>query len=269
MSKKLVCLASSVLAFGTVLTSITQAGLVGWWRFNEGSGNVASDSSGNNHDGALLGTPEWVAGPDGFGGALAFDPDGCIGMDCGVFDPTNGTGQFTLALWAFWDGTGAIQHFLTKSNGWGADTMMFQVELWAANSSEAHRDRVGISYQPVGSVPFCIMPQDEWVHLAWTFDGTNARVYLNGVDEEGPKALSIGPDVDAQVEIGYNSNRATPSERTFHGPLDDVRIYDYALTETEVQIVMQGGGGFPNALGPTPANGAIHQDMGVSLSWRP
>jgi hypothetical protein len=80
MSKKLVCLASSVLAFGTVLTSITQAGLVGWWRFNEGSGDVASDSSGNNHDGALLGTPEWVAGPDGFGGALAFDPDGCIGV---------------------------------------------------------------------------------------------------------------------------------------------------------------------------------------------
>ncbi|MBL7146927.1 MAG: LamG domain-containing protein [Phycisphaerae bacterium] len=269
MCKKLICLVSFVLALGMILTSVAQAGLVGWWRFNEGSGDTADDSSGNGHHGTLLGNPEWVVGPEGFGGALSFGPEMCIGVDCGVFDPTNGTGQFTLALWAFWDGTGAIQHFLTKSNGWGADTMMFQVELWAANDSEAHRDRVGISYQPVGSIPFSIMPTNEWVHLAWTFDGTNATLYLNGVDEEGPKALSIGPDVDAQVEIGYNSNRPELSERTFHGPLDEVRIYDYALTETEIQIVMQGGEGFPNALGPTPANGSLDQDMSVNLSWRP
>jgi hypothetical protein len=269
MCRRLIYLLTVVVVAGLVLTNAAKADLVGWWRFNEGSGDIASDSSGNNHDGTLLGSPEWVAGPEGFGGALAFHPDGCIGIDCGVFDPTNGTGQFSLALWAFWDGTGAIQHFLTKSNGWAADTMMFQVELWAANASEAHRDRVGISYQPVGSIPFSIMPINEWVHLVWTFDGTNARVYLNGVDEEGPKALSIGPNVDAQVEIGYNSNRATLSERTFHGSLDEIRIYDYALTEAEIQIIMVGGEGFPYALGPTPSDGAIHQDMGVILSWRP
>ncbi len=269
MSTKLIYLFPFVLVFGMVLTSAAKGDLIGWWRFNEGSGDTAMDSSGNNHDGTLNGTPEWVSGPPGFGGALAFNPDGCIGLDCGIFDPTNGTGQFTLALWAFWDGTGEIQHFLTKSNGWGADTMMFQVELWAANSSAEHTDRVGISYQPVGSIPFSIMPKEEWVHLAWTFDGTNARVYLNGVDEEGPKALSIGPNVDAMVEIGYNSNRPTVSERTFHGSLDEVRVYDYALTEAEIQAVMQGGEGFPYALGPTPRDGAMHQDMGVSLSWRP
>ncbi len=269
MSKKLIYLISFVLVLGMVLTSAAKADLIGWWRFNEGSGDTAMDSSGNNHDGTLNGTPEWVSGPPGFGGALAFNPDNCIGLDCGIFDPTNGTGQFTVALWAFWDGTGEIQHFLTKSNGWGADTMMLQVELWAANASEAHTDRVGISYEPVGSIPFSIMPQEEWVHLAWTFDGTNARVYLNGVDEEGPKALSIGPNVDAMVEIGYNSNRPTVNERTFHGSLDEFRIYDYALTEAEIQAVMQGGEGFPYALGPTPRDGAMYQDMGVSLSWRP
>ena len=111
MSKISICLVSFVLALGLVLTSAAQAGLVGWWRFNEGSGDSAQDSSGNNHDGTLLGTPEWVAGPDGFGGALAFHPDKCIGVDCGVFDPTNGTGQFTITLWAYWDGTGTFSAF--------------------------------------------------------------------------------------------------------------------------------------------------------------
>ena len=169
----------------------------------------------------------------------------------------------------FWDGTGEIQHFLTKSSGWGASLMMVQIELWAANSSAAHADRVGASYEPAGSVPFSLMPIDEWVHLAWTFDGSNLRVYLNGVDEEGPKAFSIGPDVDAQVEIGYNSNRPEISERTFHGSLDEVRIYDYALTEAEIQIVMQGGEGFPYAFGPTPADVAYHEATWVNISWKP
>jgi len=269
MYKQLIYVISFVLLLGMLPTSVAQADLVGWWRFNEGSGDTASDSSGNDHHGTLLGTPEWVAGPDGFGGALSFHPDKCIGVDCGVFDPTNGTGQFTIALWAYWDGTGTFQHFITKSAGWGADTMMFQVELWGAHTSAQYTDRVGITYQGAGSVEFSIMPKNEWVHLTWTFDGTDLTLFLNGVDEVGPKPFSIGPDVDAQLEIGYNSNRPELSERTFHGFLDEVRIYDKALTADEIQIVMVGGEGFPNAYAPDPAEGALYPDTWVNLSWRP
>jgi hypothetical protein len=138
-------LLSIALVLGLVLTSATEADLVGWWRFEEGSGDTAADSSGNDHHGTLLGTPEWAGGAEGSGGAVVFDPDGCVGIDCGVFDPTDGTGQFSLALWAFWDGTGEIQHFLTKSSGWGTSTMMMQVELWAANFSH-QVERMGHQY---------------------------------------------------------------------------------------------------------------------------
>jgi len=269
MCKQLIYLISFALLLGMLPTSAAQADLLGWWRFNEGSGDTANDSSGNDHHGTLLGIPEWVVGPPGFGGALEFGPEKCIGVDCGVFDPTNGTGQFTIALWAYWDGTGTFQHFITKSAGWGADTMMFQYELWGAHESAAYTDRVGVSHEAAGSVAFFIMPKNEWVHLALTFDGTNAVIYLNGVDEEGPKPFSIGPDVDAQLEIGYNSNRPEISERTFHGFLDEVRIYDKALTADEIQIVMVGGEGFPNAFAPDPADGALYPDTWVNLSWRP
>jgi hypothetical protein len=269
MCKQLIYLIAFALLLVMFSTNTAQADLLGFWRFNEGSGDTATDSSGNDHHGTLLGTPEWGVGPDGFGSALVFGPEKCIGVDCGVFDPTNGTGQFSVALWAYWDGTGTFQHFITKSAGWGADTMMFQYELWGAHTDAAYTDRVGISYQPAGSVPFFILPKNEWVHLALTFDGTNAIIYLNGVDEEGPKLFSIGPDVDAQVEIGYNSNRPTPEERTFHGMLDDVRIYDKALSADEVLLVMQGGEGFPNAFAPDPADGSLYPDTWVNLSWRP
>ncbi len=264
MCRQLIYLVLTVFCLSLVSTEIARADLIGWWRFEEGSGDTAKDSSGNDHHGTLLGTPEWAAGPKG--GAIVFDPDGCIGMDCGVFDPTDGTGTFSLALWAFWDGTGDIQHFLTKSNGWGADTMMVQVELWANNASAAHTERVGASYQPIGSVPFFLMPVNEWVHLAWTFDGSNMRVYLNGVDEVGPKPFSIGPNVDAQVEIGYNSNRSPANERTFHGSFDEVRLYSHALSDVEVMSAMKGEA-WPYAFGPNPADGALHEDTWITLSW--
>ncbi len=274
MCRKLMYLVSFALLLGIVPTRVADADLIGWWRFNEGSGDTANDSSGNDHHGTLIGIPEWVVGPDGFGGALAFNPDVCVGVDCGIFDPTNGTGQFTVALWAYWDGTGTFLHFLTKSAGWGADTMMFQIELWGAITNPAEIDRVGLSYQgnissdnsSSGSTPFSIMPKNEWIHMAVTFDGSYATVYINGVDEVGPKVFSIGPDVDAPVYIGVSH----PDEgRTFHGSLDEVRIYDKPLTAEEIQIVMRGGEGFPNAFAPDPADGSLYPDTWVNLSWRP
>ncbi|MGB2863957.1 MAG: LamG-like jellyroll fold domain-containing protein, partial [Sedimentisphaerales bacterium] len=265
MCRNLIYLFSFVLVPGIVLTNSANAELVGWWRFNEGSGSTCNDSSGNGHDGTVLGTPQWASGPEGSGPALVFNPDGCTGVDCGIFDPTDGTGQFTLALWAFWDGTGDFQHFLTKSNGWGATTMMFQVELWGAHTNATYTDRVGISHQAPGSVEFSVMPKNEWVHLAWTFDGTDLTLYVNGVDEVGPKPFSIGPNVDAPVLIGVNFDGG----RVFHGSLDEVRIYSHALSESEILAAMQGSEGYPYALGPNPADGTLLTGTWATLGWSP
>ena len=53
MSEKLICLASLVLLLSLVLTSPVEAELVGWWKFDDGSGTIATDSSGNGNDGTL------------------------------------------------------------------------------------------------------------------------------------------------------------------------------------------------------------------------
>ncbi len=273
MSKKLICLVLFVLVLGMVLTSAAQAELVAWWKFGEGSGDIAYDSSGNGHDGTLLGTPEWVSGPEGFGGALAFGPGALQRIDCGTFDPTNGTGQFTVALWALWDGTRVHQHFFTKTNSWGPDTMMFQVELQGGHANPENTDRVIVSYE--GNVnlpgeeccpPFAIMPENEWVHVAATFDGTNARVYLNGVDEVGPQLFSIGTGVDAKVYIGASH---PDRGRTFRGSLDDVRVYDYAMTRDEIRLLMVSGEdvNLAVALLPEPADEAIEVPQDTVLSW--
>ena len=68
MSKKLIYLVSFVFVLGVALTGTARAELVGWWRFDEGSGSVALDSSGNGNDGVIEGDAQWVAGQHG--GAL-------------------------------------------------------------------------------------------------------------------------------------------------------------------------------------------------------
>jgi len=139
MCRRSFCLASLVLVLGFILTSPAQAENIGWWRFDEGSGSTAYDSSGNDHHADVVGPPEWVAGLSGFGGALDFT--NTRGANAGDFDPTGGMGVFSLAFWCRWDGTGGIQHFLSKSNGWNISTMMFQVECKGLGNSDPARDR--------------------------------------------------------------------------------------------------------------------------------
>ena len=77
MSKKLIYLISFVLMLGLGLTSAAEAAdpdLVGWWMFDESSGDTAYDSSDNGNDGTLNGDPQWAAGY--FNGALEFDGTG-------------------------------------------------------------------------------------------------------------------------------------------------------------------------------------------------
>ena len=266
MSKEFLCSVAIALVLGLALPPAAKADLVGWWRFEEGSGEIANDSSGNGHHGKMLGAPKWGSGPEGqgTGSALTFGADKCTVVNCGIFDPTDGTGQCTVALWAFWDGTGTFQHFFTKSNGWGTTTMMLQIELWGAHTDPAYTDRVGVSYDPA-SVAFSVMPKNEWVHLAWTFDGGNLRLYVNGVDEIGPKPFSIGPNVDAPVLIGASHES---EGRIFNGLLDEVRVYSHALSQVEIVSAMKGQA-WPYAFGPDPEDGALHPYTWAQLGWRP
>ena len=74
MSKKLIYLISFVLVLGLVLTGVAKAAdpdLVGHWKFDEGSGTTAFDSSGNGNDGTLNGGAQWVEGQ--LGGAIQFN----------------------------------------------------------------------------------------------------------------------------------------------------------------------------------------------------
>ena len=95
MCKKLLFLVSFVLVLGLVLTSAAQADLIGWWTFDEGSGDTAFDSSDYGNDGTLEGNPKWVLGK--IVGGLELGGSDYVVIDPVADDITNN--DITLCIW--------------------------------------------------------------------------------------------------------------------------------------------------------------------------
>jgi len=248
--KKLIYLFSSVLVLG--LASNAAAGLVAHWRLDEGSGTTVYDSSGNNHHGTLNGNPSWVAGK--IGGALELDGDGDY-VDFGnPSDLPSGKAGRSICGWGKTDTVGSGYRWIAA---YGTPTMG-QAFFIGLNGTTI----IGGGYWGDDVLHSNFWEVDVWHHICLTYDGTTARLYADGIEVASiPKDWNL---VLSRVFIGEQVNNAA---ELWVGVVDDVRIYDYVLSEGEVKAAMVGEG-YPYALGPIPADGALHEDTWVNLSWR-
>jgi len=189
--------------------------------------NDVNDSSGNGYDGTVMGEPVYIDGPEGYGMALEFDGAGDQYVDLGTPNPSAATGQLSVSLWARWNGLSSqYQGLIAKRDSWLVDDMMWQIE--------ANRDTGTLSFARNGSAPASggpILPIGEWAHVAATFDGTTATFYFNA-EATGQGDFSFGSDPEAALVFGAcQGNGGNP----FNGALDEVRIYDRALSTFEVK----------------------------------
>jgi len=262
MCRQLIYMASFALVLGLILTSPAEAAdpdLAAYWKFDDGSGTTAFDSSGNGNDGVFVGNPQWVAGK--FGGALEFDGDDYL--NCGNGDSLQIQDQITIA---FWFQVEAFQNeweaFLAKSDG------AYRASRGDGTGNATHMGASGTSVGG-GNGYFngtVIVTGGQWHHYAATYDGSEGRIYIDGVlDVTSPGTGQINLS-SSDLYIGENSGA---TGRLLHGLLDEVRLYSRALTEAEILGVMAGAGAeYPFASAPNPADGALHADTWVTLSWR-
>jgi hypothetical protein len=198
--------------------------LVGHWTFDEGAGTVALDSSGKGNDGIFVGEPQWVAGV--VGGALAFDGDDYL--DCGNSDSLQIQDAITIAFWF---------NVVAFENSWEAilskGDSAYRVSRGPGDGDGTH---MGISGTTGGDGAGwfngpTIVTDGLWHHFAGTYDGAEGRIYIDGVlDATTPATgqMNIEPE---NFWIGNNSQNV---DRFFHGMLDDVRLYNQALSEADV-----------------------------------
>jgi len=196
--------------------------------------NNLEDSSGNGFHGTFAGDPNFPAvfvnGPAGFGKGLLFDgTGGHQNVECGTFNPSAATGQLTVALWAKWDGlSNQWQGLMGKRDSWNAANTMWHLEV------DQNAGTLGFAQPNAGVYPGTKLPIGTWAHVAVTFDGTTGVFYLNGV-EAGRGAFSFGFDKDAAVHFGSDDPNGG---NAFNGALDEVRLYDKALSAAEVQALL-------------------------------
>ncbi|MBN2317363.1 MAG: LamG domain-containing protein, partial [Sedimentisphaerales bacterium] len=260
LRRKLAYSISFLLILCLLLTSATNAAdptLAGWWNFNEGSGSLAQDSSNNKNDGALENGTNWVAGK--IGGGLQFDGTDDQ-VDCGNGDSLNITGPITIAAWVQPTGPGdsSYPRVVDKSSGTGGADAGYKLYLRSA-------ENYLVTLSAGGTFPNSTMmvELDTWNYLAFITDGTQRKLFLNGEWQVWDDA-SLPVETSNPLYIGNGPAGARP----FEGLLDEVRVYDRALAETEVEEIMLGiGGGWPYASNPIPDDGTLYEDTWVTLNW--
>jgi len=259
MCSKLVYLISFVLVLAVV--GDASADLVGYWKFDEGSGNIAVDVSGYGNDGTINGAT-WTTGK--FGPGLNFDGID-DDVDCGIDESLNITDEITIALWikpSVAGEGGSNVGPVCKAEA-GVDPWSWQLRYNAPGGG----NYMGFQFNgdPEGSTWVSVQQNllpGEWYHIAGTFDGANIVCYLNGVETERNTISGIRGG-NGRFFIGQDG-----WDNIFNGVVDELRIYNHALSAVELLGAMAGEV-WPYALGPSPEDGAIYPDTWVNLSWLP
>jgi hypothetical protein len=236
-------------------TVTVSSGLVGWWPLDEGTGLVAHDISGQGNNGTWSGAP---SSPNG-----TYYTTGLIGAYAGYFDGSDNevtigtkpvyqfTGPFTVSAWVNTVASGTI---LTMQNG-GDNGYVLAINYGAINFcvyANTAQNCAGAGSYPLSS--------PAWTYFTAVFDGSNISVYANGVFVASAPAAaptaSTGPLVFGAAQRGGFSN--------FIGSLDDIRIYNRALSANEISSLYNTDVGTPNA----PTNVQAYPGNGqMGLSW--
>lgn len=249
------------LAVGVALASPASAAVVNHWTFDETAGLVAADSAGsvtNNatwQDGGQAGLT-WVAGQ--IGGAASLSGSG----SSRYFTITNagnpsieieGSNQLSYSFWiqpaiTAQDANAGI--FQTRNAVVQRDGTQFTGQFWGAGWNLFNTDDRRIRADGTGTVTSSAIydgteTQPEWVHVAFTWDGTENNntdldthtVYVNGVQDG-----TVNPNVDLFVSGSWFIGRDTATgTRNYNGLIDDLAVWDVVLTPEEIMDIYTAG----------------------------
>ncbi|MEJ2704504.1 MAG: LamG domain-containing protein, partial [Sedimentisphaerales bacterium] len=267
MFKKLVC--SICLVFAPGLVGGASAGLLAHWAFDDGSGVTAQDSSGNGHAGTLLGDPTWVTGVIG-GGALSLDgSDGLVEV---AHDASLSlTDALTITAWTKLNDLNTYYFLVCKQpSGTAGDNYPgnyeFRTEITSGALQFGHQETEGEQYTFYTSTS--AVTAGQWYHVAVTVTkGQRVQFYIDGIDAgSAEQSANFGVLNEEPVRIGGRKDGYS----FFNGFLDDVYLYNRALSADQVQKQFEGiEPTFTIAENPSPADGAVFKDTWITLSWSP
>ena len=216
-------------------------GLVGWWRFDEGTGTVASDNSSNGNSGTITGA-SWVAGI--YGQALSFD--GTVNDYVSVPSLNIASGPFSISVWVK---PAAHSDFMTIMGFDSSRRLLI-------SSNGLLLTQFGDNFFSVGTVP-----NNAWSLVTYVYNGTYENWYINGVYDSQHLPTST-PKWESAFYIGQYNLINYPDS----GTIDEVRIYNRTLSAAEIQADYQTNPNLPSSLLAKVPKGTT--DFIATLSWQ-
>jgi hypothetical protein len=242
------------LVLGVPVSAARAAGLVAAYSFDDGTGSTLADSSGNGKVGTIA-NATWTTGK--FGSALSFN-----GTSSRVDLPALGTFYktgFTLEAWVK-KSTAKLDVGIAGTWDYPAGGSM----LWVDHIAGHYYETLGTglsNYVDSGQSPTA----GQWQYVTATYDGATARFYVNGA-QVASKAFSGNVGDSNSWHIGaYGSSPGG----FFDGLIDELRIYDTALTAAQVQSDMNTRVGF-DSTPPSAPTAFVKTGAGattIATSW--
>jgi len=217
-----------VLSFSITGEAANDKSLVLHLTFDEGKGDTVADDSMYQNNGTITGKPEWVEGKHG--SALAFDGDYTVEVPHA--NNLSTTDAITMEMWVKAPGGGEV-----KQSG-------IEKGVWAAGGYSLYPVYEGGTVVQFADLPAACgdaaikgksIQDDKWHYLAGVWDGEEIFLYIDGeLEKSGGCAGKLKTN-----EHGVYIGSRTGSERFLSAAVDEVRIYNRALTQSEIQKDMK------------------------------
>ena len=195
--------------------------------FNEGKGNIAEDFSGNDNEGEVDGKADWIKGK--YNGAFHFDGGTAITVPNAdslkdLNDP------MSVGAWVNPDLLGGWRNIIEMDGaaGWKFGFHDSKALVWTTYHVKDF----------IGQTP---IEEKKWTHVAVTWNGKEAKIYINGEDDKGGSIAGGGViDVSGEpsLDIGF---RSTSRSSHFQGGMDEVWVSNELKSKKEIQEFMDKG----------------------------
>jgi hypothetical protein len=239
--KRLTIIGISFIIISLMFAGISDAkidpnAIVGVWLFDGDEDDIDPDLSGNNHDGTINGDPERIAGK--FGQALNFDGGGDF-VDCGNDDSLS-LGVFTVSFWANMPETQGWNHMVSKGShvaGGTPGSVNWGVMVYSNEEKFLFEVFEDTGWRGLNT-PISL---NEWHHVVATYDGDKMELLIDGESKGTNSGVKMLLDASRSFRIGGIATAGAVPGNFFNGSIDEVALFNVALTVDDVQDIMNDG----------------------------
>jgi hypothetical protein len=276
-SNKWVWIASSVFLGALVLPVIAGAAAPKpdylWWKFDDGSGTIAKDSSGNGRDGTITGATWVTPGAGGLGNCLDFTGGNATVVNAAAGTGLNGLSAITIAMWVKSRVANTDKGFIICESPAGNDSFCtMRYDAAGANGGGANVLKMAVTStsgeQQLESSAG--LQTTEWQHVCMTWQGgVGLKFYSNGKLDtpSNVQAANTGTiSGNTTLIVGQGGKDNSGGAGGWNGYIDDVRIYTTALTDDQVADLLSFASA-DAASAPSPADKATDVPRDSTLSW--